>query len=103
MYWLKTRFYDPETGRFISPDGVEYLDPETLGGINLYAYCNNNPVMNVDPDGTAFLSILIGLGIAALIGATVGGASYAVSGFSLFEQPHSRPAEIATNRIVFLP
>ena len=52
LYWLKTRFYDPQTGRFISPDSVEYLDPETLGGINLYAYCNNNPVMNVDPDGT---------------------------------------------------
>ena len=79
LYWLKTRFYDPQTGRFISPDSVEYLDPETLGGINLYAYCNNNPVMNVDPNGTAFLSILVGLGIAALVGATVGGASYAAS------------------------
>ena len=54
LYWLKTRFYDPQTGRFISPDSVEYLDPETLGGINLYAYCNNNPVMNVDPNGTTW-------------------------------------------------
>ncbi len=51
FYYLKSRFYDPETGRFLSPDSVEYLDPETIGGLNLYAYCNNNPVMFSDPEG----------------------------------------------------
>ena len=52
LYYLQTRYYDPETGRFISSDSIEYLDPETLGGLNLYAYCGNNPVMNVDPTGS---------------------------------------------------
>ena len=52
LYYLKTRYYDPEIGRFISIDGIEYLDPETINGLNLYAYCNNNPVMNIDPNGT---------------------------------------------------
>ena len=77
LYWLKTRFYDPQTGRFISPDSVEYLDPETLGGINLYAYCNNNPVMNVDPNGTFALTLALILGITALagLGLTIGGAA----------------------------
>ena len=52
LYYLKTRYYDPAIGRFISIDGIEYLDPETINGLNLYAYCNNNPVMNIDPNGT---------------------------------------------------
>ena len=52
LYYLQTRYYDPETGRFITIDGIEYLDPKTINGLNLYAYCGNNPVMNVDPMGT---------------------------------------------------
>ena len=52
LYYLISRYYDPETCRFISADGIEYLDPETLGGLNLYAYCCNNPVMGYDPEGT---------------------------------------------------
>ena len=51
MYYLKTRYYDPTLGRFMTIDGIEYLDPETINGLNLYAYCNNNPVMYVDPNG----------------------------------------------------
>ena len=51
LYYLMSRYYDPETGRFISPDAIEYLDPQTLGGLNLYAYCGNNPVMGYDPSG----------------------------------------------------
>ncbi len=52
MYYLQSRYYDAELGRFISADSIEYLDPETLGGLNLYAYCGNNPVMAIDPEGT---------------------------------------------------
>ncbi len=72
LYYLKSRYYDSVTGRFFSPDSVEYLDPETIGGLNLYAYCNNNPVMNVDPDGhfvislgVIALALAIGVGVAA--------------------------------------
>ena len=52
LYYLQTRYYDPETGRFINLDQIEYIDPEQLNGLNLYAYCLNNPVMGYDPDGT---------------------------------------------------
>lgn len=51
MYWLTTRYYDPEVGRFISPDHYSYLDYKKLHGINLYAYSRNNPVMYCDPSG----------------------------------------------------
>ena len=37
--------------RWISPDSIEYLDPSSINGLNLYCYCHNNPIMNVDPNG----------------------------------------------------
>jgi len=46
-----SRYYDPSVGQFISPDTQDYLAPDTIGGVDLYAYCNNNPVMGYDPTG----------------------------------------------------
>ena len=51
LYYLNSRYYDPETGRFLNEDLVGYLEPETIGGINLYAYCLNDPVNDIDPSG----------------------------------------------------
>ena len=51
LYYLNSRYYDPETGRFLNEDLVSYLEPETIGGINLYAYCLNDPVNYIDPTG----------------------------------------------------
>ena len=52
LYFLLTRYYDPEAGRFITIDDISYLDPSSINGLNLYAYCGNNPVMGYDPNGT---------------------------------------------------
>ena len=66
LYYLNARYYDPDVCRFISPDDLSYLDPETIGGTNLYAYCGNNPVMYADPSGNfGIFSFLIGLGATA--------------------------------------
>ena len=74
LYYLKSRYYDPQTGRFISLDDISFADPYTINGLNLYAYCCNNPVMHVDPTGQyAISAVLIGLIIGAIIGAAVGG------------------------------
>lgn len=82
LYFLKTRYYDPEVGRFINMDSIDYADPEKINGLNLYAYCNNNPVMNVDPEGTwSWGKFGEGVGRIALgIGAVVAGALVLASG-----------------------
>ena len=54
LYFLKSRYYDPELGRFMTIDDVSYLDPDTINGLNLYAYCGNNPILRADPYGTSW-------------------------------------------------
>ena len=51
LYFLKTRYYDPEICRFITIDDLAYLDADSINGLNLYAYCSNNPVNKYDPTG----------------------------------------------------
>jgi len=68
--------------RFINADDYELISTfaSTIGQLNLYAYCNDNPIMNTDESGTFVLtSFLIGLGIFAAIGAGVGAVSYLAS------------------------
>ena len=52
LYYLRSRYYDPETGRFINADDTDYLgyDDSPLS-TNLFAYCKNNPVYNSDKTG----------------------------------------------------
>jgi len=50
MYYLKARYYSPELGRFLTKDTFKGFN-ENPQSLNLYAYCNGNPVMNVDPSG----------------------------------------------------
>ena len=54
FYYLKSRYYDPITGRFITTDDISYIDPETINGLNLYAYRGNNPIMRVGENSNAW-------------------------------------------------
>ena len=53
LYYLGSRYYNPETGRFINADAPETLLKayETALQYNLFAYCWNKPVSLCDPDG----------------------------------------------------
>jgi RHS repeat-associated protein len=47
LYFYRARAYSPTLGRFLQTDPIG-----TQGGVNLYAYVNNDPLNNTDPDGT---------------------------------------------------
>ena len=70
LYYLNSRYYDPDTGRFISADGQ--LNEGVLG-YNMFAYCENNPVNGSDPDGD-----MVWWAAAALGGAAFEVASYLI-------------------------
>ena len=69
LYYLNSRYYDPELGRFVNADDISNLTPNILNGINLYAYCLNNPVNTSDEDGTLpkWLKKLFGWIVAILL------------------------------------
>ena len=65
LYYLQTRYYDSNIGRFINADDVTNLGvDQNLISYNLYAYCSNNPVMFTDPSGESWL-------LSAIVGAVV--------------------------------
>ena len=45
QYYLRARYYNPVAGRFMQEDVYQG------DGLNLYAYCGNNPVVYDDPSG----------------------------------------------------
>ena len=80
MYYLKSRYYDPELRRFISIDRLEILEAkQDLYDKNLYAYCDNNAPARVDVDGNLWIAALIGAAVNVVscgIAAKVTGQSY---------------------------
>ena len=47
---MSTRYYNPEVGRFLNADALASTGQGILGN-NMLAYCQNNPVVCIDPDG----------------------------------------------------
>ena len=64
LYYLKSRYYNPEVGRFINPDVFATTDVDGVLSANMFAYCENNPVINEDPTGAIALTTLILIGSA---------------------------------------
>jgi RHS repeat-associated protein len=50
LYYLNSRYYNPEIGRYLNADNIGGKVGE-LGSHNMFAYCLNNPVNMDDPSG----------------------------------------------------
>lgn len=58
LYFLRTRFYDPSTGRFLTPDRDRH-DPEIPSTFHPYQYAGGNPVQHSDPTGEFSLGQMV--------------------------------------------
>ena len=58
MYYLQSRYYDPNTCRFINADGYVSTG-QGLTGYNMFAYCGNDPVNRIDPMGMWTITISV--------------------------------------------
>ena len=67
LYYLNSRYYSPIYYRFISIDDIDYLKSESINGINLYAYCRNDPINRWDYNGHAWYHLAIGAIVAIAI------------------------------------
>ena len=81
MYYLGSRYYDPQVKRFVNADGAAFatINPysDGLTDKNYFAYCDNDPVSRSDDGGTFFNTI-----IGAVVGGLTGAVSAALSGGS---------------------
>ena len=53
LYYLNSRYYNPEWGRFLNADGIIGANGDVIS-TNLFAYCSNNPINYSDPTGMCF-------------------------------------------------
>lgn len=80
LYYLNSRYYDPETGRFINADA--YVSTGFgIAGYNMFAYCIDNPIIYEDESGH---SIDTAIDIANLVGDAVDLAANPGNPFSWF-------------------
>ena len=78
LYYLQSRYYDPEVGRFINADGVLGAN-EDMMAYNLFAYCSNNPINMSDPSGK--VSFIVGLIIGVVASWVADGVLEATTGY----------------------
>ena len=69
LYYLQSRYYNPQIGRFISADNYPATGQGLLGN-NMFAYCGNNPVSRGD-DGGEFWNVVVGAVIGAVVNTAV--------------------------------
>lgn len=94
-YYLNSRYYNPEWGRFINADGIIGTSNNIIA-YNVYSYANNNPINYFDSDGK--LAVLIVGGIVAV--SVVGCATYNAlkNSFDMFSKAIKNPSDISYDK-----
>ena len=69
LYYINSRYYDADVCRFVSADTHELITASlnALTDKNLFAYCDNNPIIRVDTGGE-FWNVIIGAAVGAVAG-----------------------------------
>ena len=73
LQYLRARYYDPEDGRFISVDPIQY-NPYSIQTYNRYVYGLNNPIKFIDPKGESVL-VAAAAGVGAFFGGVIIGTA----------------------------
>ena len=109
LYYLRSRYYNPDLGRFVNADRV-FDANASVTTYNQYAYCDNCPVIYLDSEGRGlFTSLVIGFVVGALVSgiieaakggdvediitsAVAGGVSGLISVIPVFRNPYINSA-----------
>ena len=67
LYYLNSRYYNPNWGRFLNADGTIAANEDVISH-NLFAYVSNNPINKLDSDGNFAISLGIAIGGLLLLG-----------------------------------
>ena len=110
LYYLQSRYYNPGWGRFINAD-VLISDAQSILGLNIFAYCGNNPINHEDPTGY-FASKITGWFksinrkvneyfshsniFGTIVSGLKGAAEYALTAIKKFPATIKRPANIGS-------
>ena len=79
FYYLQSRYYDPEIGRFINADSYASTDATGLLSANMFAYCENDPVNKSDPSGE-FWATVAKMAVGAAVNVVTTAISNAIAG-----------------------
>ena len=100
FYYLQSRYYDPEIGRFINADSYASTDATGLLSTNMFAYCENDPVNKMDINGKATVSIFVDLNATLFFGVDIGiGLSFDDSGNIAIQWFYSQPFDDETTSV----
>ena len=101
LYYLNSRYYDPETGRVINADGYVSTGQGVLG-CNMFTYCGNNPIARADSTGTISEWVVLGIIIVGtlifLSGCSDHNTSSASSSTATSSPQSSRPSSSSSSK-----